>query len=259
MLDLCQIKGTTTGKDTYEFVNLSLDKFNIDRKSIYSITTDGAPALTGKHNGFITLFKESVDHEILRYHCLIHQQKLCTQKLNMKHLMADLVKAVNFITSRGLNHREFKAFLEEVGSGYKDVVYFSKVRWLSKAATLKRFQLLFPEIKVFLEEKKQNVDFLENEEYLNDLSFFVDIIEVLAELNLHLQGKDQLCSSMFERKTSFTKKLELFIAQLKAGKTVHFRSLSEREKTFSVNYEKYSKLGLCEDLRGEFTIRFSDF
>ena len=62
---------------------------------------------------------------------------------------------------------------------------------------------------------------------------------------------------MFERITSFTKKLELFIAQVKAGKIVHFRSLSEREKTFSVNYKKYTKL--CEDLFGEFTIRFSDF
>ena len=117
---------------------MSLDKFNIDRKNIYSITTDGAPALTGKHNGFITLFKESVDHEILSYHCLIHQQQLCAQKLNMKHLMTDLVKAVNFIRPRGLNHRKFKAFLDEVGSEYGDV-YFSKVRWLSKAATLKRF------------------------------------------------------------------------------------------------------------------------
>ncbi len=62
---------------------------------------------------------------------------------------------------------------------------------------------------------------------------------------------------MFERLTSFTKKLELFIAQLKAGKIVHFCSLFEREKKFSVNYEKYTKL--CEDLLGEFTIRFSDF
>ena len=72
---------------------------------------------------------------------------------------------------------------------------------------------------------------------MNDLSFFVDITEVLAELNLHLQGKDHLCSSMFDRITNFTKKLELFIAQLKAGKIVHFRRLSEREKKFSVNYE----------------------
>ena len=139
MLDLCHIKGTTTDKGIYEFVNLSLDKFNIDRKNICPITTDRAPVLTGKHNGFITLFKESVDHEILSYHRLIHQQQLCAQKLNMKHLMTDIVKAVNFIRSRGLNHREFKAFLDEVGSGYDDIIHLSKVRWLSKAATSKRF------------------------------------------------------------------------------------------------------------------------
>ena len=46
----------------------------------------------------------------------------------MKHLMTDYAKAVNFIKSRGFNHCEFKAFLDKVGSGYEDVVYFSKVR-----------------------------------------------------------------------------------------------------------------------------------
>ena len=62
-------------------------------------STDGAPALTGKHNDFITLFKESADHEILSYYCLIHQQQLWAQKLNMKYLMPDLVKIVNFVKS----------------------------------------------------------------------------------------------------------------------------------------------------------------
>ena len=60
-------------------------------------------------------------------------------KAKYENLMIDFVKAVSFIRSRGLNHREFKAFLDEVGSGYEDVVYFSKVRWLSKAAISKRF------------------------------------------------------------------------------------------------------------------------
>ena len=155
MLDLCHMKGTTTGRDIYEYDNLALEKFNVDRRKIYSITTDGAPALTGKNNGLVALFKQSVDHEILNNHCLIHQQQLCAQKLNMKHLMTDIVKVVNFIRSRGLNHREFKAYLDEVGSEYEDVVYFSKVRWLSRATTLKRFQLLLPEIKQFMEKKKK--------------------------------------------------------------------------------------------------------
>ena len=54
MLDVCHINAITRGKDIYEIVNLSLDEFNIDRKNICSITTDGAPALTGQHNGFIS-------------------------------------------------------------------------------------------------------------------------------------------------------------------------------------------------------------
>ena len=59
------MKGTTTGRDIYEYVNLALEKLNVDRRKIYSITTDGAPALTGKNNGFVALFKQSDDHEIL--------------------------------------------------------------------------------------------------------------------------------------------------------------------------------------------------
>ena len=56
--------------------------------------------------------------------------------------MTDLIKAVNYIRSLGLNHREFKAFLEEVGSEYEDVVYFLKVRWLSKEANLKKISVI---------------------------------------------------------------------------------------------------------------------
>ena len=90
--------------------------------------------------------------------------------------------------------------MDEIGSKYEDV-YFSKVRWLSRATTLKRFQLLLP---VHGEKERKKVEFIENEEWLNDFSFLVDITEILANLNLHLQGKDQLCSSMFDRITSFT-------------------------------------------------------
>ena len=48
----------------------------LTEENFYSITTDGAPALTGKNNGFVALFKQSVDHEILINHCLIHKPLL---------------------------------------------------------------------------------------------------------------------------------------------------------------------------------------
>lgn len=67
MFNFCHMKGTTTGRDILEHVNLSIENFNIDRNKIYSITSDGSPALIDKNNGFITLFKELVDHDILTY------------------------------------------------------------------------------------------------------------------------------------------------------------------------------------------------
>ncbi|XP_023234372.1 general transcription factor II-I repeat domain-containing protein 2A-like [Centruroides sculpturatus] len=152
------MNSTTIGRDILEHFNLAIKKFNIDKNKIYSITTDGALALVGKNNGFISLFKESVDYDILNYYCLFHQHQLCAQKLNMYQMMTDLVKIMNFIRPRGSNHRDFKAYLEEVRSECNDVIYFSKVRWLSKAATLKRFRLLLSEIKEFMQSKKQNVD-----------------------------------------------------------------------------------------------------
>lgn len=107
---------------------------------------------------FITFFKEFVD-KIFSCCCFIHQQ-LYAQKINMKHLRTDLVKAAHFIRWRGLINCEFKANLDEVGSEYKDAVYLSKVGWLSKRETLKIFLVLLLEIEVFSQERKQNVLFL---------------------------------------------------------------------------------------------------
>lgn len=72
----------------------------------------------------------------------------------MKHVMEKVVSVVNFICSRGLNHREFKSFLKEVGCAHDDVIYFCQVRWLSKAATLSRFWGLRDEIKTFMAKKR---------------------------------------------------------------------------------------------------------
>ena len=52
--------------------------------------------------------------------------------------MKDVITIVNQIRSRGLNRRKFQELLVELDSEYGGVIYSSQVRWLSKAATLKR-------------------------------------------------------------------------------------------------------------------------
>ena len=57
---------------------------------------------------------------------------------------------------------------------------------------------MLPEIKQFLVMKTGDITLLENLEWLNNLAFFIDVTQMLSDLNLKLQGKDQLVPKMFE-------------------------------------------------------------
>ena len=115
----------------------------------------------------------------------------------MKHVMENVVSTVNFIRSKGLKHRKFQVFLTEVGSDHDDVLYFSHVRWLIRVATLDRFYSLLKEIKFFMKSKKKDVNSMEDDQWLNDLAFLVDITKYLAELNVKLQGKEQCVNKLY--------------------------------------------------------------
>ena len=108
-------------------------KFQLSDELLTSLTTDGAPALMGEPNGFVALMLKSIPHQIAIYHCIIHHEQLCAKIMEMKNVMEKVVSTVNFIRARELNHRQFKAFFEDVGAESDDVIYFSYVRWLSKA------------------------------------------------------------------------------------------------------------------------------
>ncbi|KAJ8414230.1 hypothetical protein AAFF_G00051000 [Aldrovandia affinis] len=52
--------------------------------------------------------------------------------------MTTVLKKVNFIQARGLNHRQFQLFLKEVGSEHGDVPYHTELR-LHAARVLSMF------------------------------------------------------------------------------------------------------------------------
>ena len=75
----------------------------------------------------------------LEHNCIIHQENLCTKVLAFAKVMKNFVQCVNYISVQGLMHQQFKAFMEYLDCDYSDVVHFSAVCWLSRAAMLKRF------------------------------------------------------------------------------------------------------------------------
>lgn len=190
----------------------------------------------------------------MKYHCIVHQENLCAKALKLDYVMQVVIKAVNFIRSRALNHRQFQEFLKSMDTEYGDIIYFSEVRWLSRGKMLKRFYDLQHEIKSFMLTKAKVLPELEDENWLADLAFLVDLTNHLNELNLRLQGENQLINVMFQTITAFQMKLKLWQGQLGENNYVHFATLS---KHGPVNTEKYT--ALLSALIQEFENRFKDF
>ena len=168
--------------------------------------------MTGKHRGALTLLEISMkndgrNHELLKVHCIIHQEALCAKHVPMNEVMQTVIKTVNFICSRAVNHRQFQQLLQEMDSEYGDLLFFSEVRWLSRGATLERFYQVRSESNIFLREKYFAHSEISYPEWISNLAFLVDITKHLKTLNLQLQGRNQLINVLYECICAFEIKL----------------------------------------------------
>lgn len=121
--------------------------------------------------------------------------------------MSTITRVINFIRAKGLNHCQFKSFLEEFGSEYRDVPYHTEVRWLSRGKVLKRCFELREEICQFMESKGKDTTELRDTKFLCELAFLCDILSHLDVLNLQLQGWDHVITDMYNMVRAFRVKL----------------------------------------------------
>jgi len=159
-----------------------------------NITTDGAPCLTGKKVGLVKKVNDKVSgmylgRKVIPLQCIIHQESLCKSVLHVKHIVDPVVKAINYIRSKGLNHRQFLSFLADMESEPTHIIFYNSVRWLSLGKMLRRVWDIQKEILIFLEMKEASVDFQElmaRIEFKCDFAYAVDLMEKLNELNVTL-------------------------------------------------------------------------
>ena len=140
-LGLFPMKNTTTGNDILEAVLQCTRSAKVDIRKLVSVTTDGAPAMTGKVKGFTTLLKNHVvtlghNGDFVKLHCVIHQEALCAKAANLQSVMNITVKVVNIILSNKLYHRQFRQILAEAEKQYDDLSFYCSVRWLSRGSML---------------------------------------------------------------------------------------------------------------------------
>ncbi len=262
LLSLCPMHGRTTAKYIFQQLCDAIERAGLPWSRLVGITTDGAPSMTGKKNGLVALVQRKLEEEnadpAVVLHCIIHQQALCSKCLKYEHVMSVVLKCINYIRSRSLQHRQFRAFLEEIEATYGDVLYFTEVRWLSRGNVLKRFFDLRTEVKRFMEDGRMDVPEFDDPKWVMDLAFLVDITQELNVLNLKLQGPGQLITAAYESVKAFSTKLRLWKTQLSAKNLSHFttcRSLVEEGIAF--NGDEYASA--VENLLQEFDQRFADF
>jgi hypothetical protein len=112
---LYSMKGHTSRKETAdEVIKCVTEKLGLTFNNLVAVCIDGAPSMRGKNVGAVTLVEKCAGKKIIKTHCIIHQQVLCSTVLNFEHVMSVMVSIVNFIRSRVLTHRLCRAFLEEV-------------------------------------------------------------------------------------------------------------------------------------------------
>uniref|UniRef100_A0AAZ3S7J0 SPIN-DOC-like zinc-finger domain-containing protein n=1 Tax=Oncorhynchus tshawytscha TaxID=74940 RepID=A0AAZ3S7J0_ONCTS len=265
LLGFKSMHGTTTGKEIFEEVSKCVTEIKLPWDKLVGLTTDGAPAMCGKKSGLVGMVREKMREEncageLTVYHCIIHQEALCAKALKMEHVMTTVTQVVNFIRAKGLNHRQFKSFLEGCGSEYADVPYHTEVRWLSRGKVLNRCFELREEICQFLETKGKDTAEPREQKFLCELAFLCDISSHLDALNLQLQGRGRIITDMYAAVRAFKTKLCLWENQMLQGNPCHFPCCQSIKAQISTAVfpcaqfaEKHSVLA------AEFSRRFADF
>ncbi|GBM87868.1 General transcription factor II-I repeat domain-containing protein 2A [Araneus ventricosus] len=120
LLGLLPLSGKTHGEDIANTVQNCLEDNGIDINKIVSIATDGARSMTGIHRGVTSILQKKINHEILTFHCIIHQEALCTQTFpaEIVEVMNLVIKIINSILAKALYYRQFKDFIEEIDSQF---------------------------------------------------------------------------------------------------------------------------------------------
>ncbi|UYV69078.1 EPM2AIP1 [Cordylochernes scorpioides] len=218
-------------------------------------------SIHGTTTGVVALVSKAVENDggskPLVLHCIIHQQSLCGKCLDMSDVLKPVISTVNFIRSFGLNHRQFRQFIAEIGE--TDLPYHTAVRWLSCGKVLQRFFELRAVIEIFLNEKHRPLTELQNNAWLWKLAFYVDLTKHVNELNLRLQGENQHLPDLYTNIKSFRMKLILFQSQLRSKCFSHFKTCEIFSQTTETEFPIYFAIETLSALKINFDTRFSDF
>uniref|UniRef100_A0A0L8FTS6 SPIN-DOC-like zinc-finger domain-containing protein n=1 Tax=Octopus bimaculoides TaxID=37653 RepID=A0A0L8FTS6_OCTBM len=216
MVSVRSIHGTTTGDGIFIQVQKTLQNYNLQWNQLWCVTVDGRKNMAGMRKsllGQIQVGGASTSEGSVH---TLHYTSANALRKTLRYFLH---------TKTGYNC--------EMDSNFCDLPYYTKVRWLSWGKVLFHFYNLRREIDLFLTKKNRADPQLSDPSWLSKLSFLVDITSHMNELNLKLQGKNNLVCDLYRIITAFWRKLSFV-----------FKSFAQKK--------------IIWDLNKHFSQRFSD-
>lgn len=225
----CKELQTATGQEVFNTVNKYLQNAGLSWASCVGVCTDGAPSMLGTVKGFVTLVKNENKH-VITTHCFLHREALVAKTLGneLKSVMDEVVKMVNFIKSRPLKSRLFATLCNEMGSRHEALLLHTEVRWLSRGRVLSRVHELREEMLTFFtcENKFEFCDLLADDEWCVKLGYLADIFGYLNKMNISMQGRNENILSSTDKVMALLEKIQLWNSKIKEGNLNMFPSIS---------------------------------
>ncbi|XP_068189785.1 general transcription factor II-I repeat domain-containing protein 2-like [Antennarius striatus] len=217
----------------------------------------GVWSTTGTTTGrdLFTKVGSSLDRLGLRWDRL---NVMCKSLLGVNHVIEVVNRVVDVIRTRGSNHKQFVALLEEFETVHEDIpiVDLTNMRWLGLGDGLKRFWDLKVKIKEFCKKKGENIPELSDEDWMADLAFAVDITALMNGIQAQLKRKDVFVHDIHSLAKAFVRELQFLSNQLESSILTHVPSL--KEVTPSADHLcRYSSM--LTALHDEFVRRLEDF
>ncbi|CAM1314961.1 Uncharacterised protein r2_g2546 [Pycnogonum litorale] len=221
---------TTRGIDVFNKVQDYLNEQEIPMDTLIGSCTDGAPAMLGVQSGFQAKLKQ-VAPNVIATHCMIHREALAAKTLpvQMKQVLTQAVKIVNYIKASALNTRLFRSLCKDMDSAHQNLLYHTEVRWLSRGNVLLRLYELRNEVREFLTAQKKNemANVLNDTVWMANLCYLTDIFERLNGLNKSLQGREPNIIDFHDKLHGFVGTLDLLVQKVRDQRFVLLPHLNQ--------------------------------